>query len=337
MDSNLVAAHIKAIIKAQFTLSAAAIQASVMEKWGYEISYKKTLDGKHNALRHLFGDFSQSHTEVPCLFLALEKTNLGCVVIWKTFDSNMLNTEIFQCVFWSFKPSIDGFEHCRLVLSIDGTHLYGKYKGTLLIVMGCEGNNQLFPLAFAITEGENIDSWGWFLACIINKVNQQTGICVISDKRPGIMTAMSNPHLGWATSSTYHRICMRHLASNFMTRFKYKLLKNLVCRVALATTQRKFNRHKATIWRINSEAQQWLEAIPLQLWALSQDGGRRYGIMTTNMFEVFNNVLKGACNLPITTLVQLTFFHLNSYFVVRREQGVNRLASDEKYTPYVDA
>ena len=58
LDSNLVAAHIKAIIKAQFTLFVAALQASVMEKLGYEISYKKALDGKHNTLRHLFGDFS---------------------------------------------------------------------------------------------------------------------------------------------------------------------------------------------------------------------------------------------------------------------------------------
>ena len=48
----------------------------------------------------------------------------------------MPNTEIFHRVFWSFKPSIEGFENCRLVLSIDSTHLYGKYKGTLLIVMG---------------------------------------------------------------------------------------------------------------------------------------------------------------------------------------------------------
>ena len=54
LDSNLIVAHIKAIIKTQFTLSIAIIQASVMEKWGYEISYKKTLDGKHKALRHLF-------------------------------------------------------------------------------------------------------------------------------------------------------------------------------------------------------------------------------------------------------------------------------------------
>ena len=246
----------------------------------------------------------------------------------------MPNTEIFQSVFWSFKPSIEGFEHFRLVLSIDCTHLYGKYKGTLLIIMGCDRNNQLFPLAFAITEGDNINSWGWFLACIRNRVTQRTVIYVISDRHLGIMAIMSDPHIGWAAPSAYHRICMSHLVSNFMTRFKDKLLKNLVCRAALVSTQHKFN---TTIGRINYEAQQWLEAISFQLWVLSHDGGPRYGIMTTNMSEVFNSVLKGAHSLPFTALVQLTFFRLNSYFVARREQSANRLASDEQFTPYVDA
>ena len=51
LDSKLVATHIKALIQAQFTLTMAAIQASVMEKWGYQISYKKVLDGKHKAIR----------------------------------------------------------------------------------------------------------------------------------------------------------------------------------------------------------------------------------------------------------------------------------------------
>ena len=168
---------------------------------------------------------------------------------------------MFQLRASQFKPSIEEFEHCRLVLSIDGTHLYGKYKGTLMIAIGCDGNNQLFPLAFSIIEGENIDSWRWFLACIRNRVTQRTGICVISNRHPGIMAAISDPHLGWTASSAYHMICMRHLASNFMTRFKDKLLKNLVCRVALATTQRKFKKHMATIGRINSKAQQ----LPLTL------------------------------------------------------------------------
>ena len=103
------------------------------------------------------------------------------------------------------------------------------------------------------------------------------------------------------------------------------------------STECKFNKHMTTIRRINAEAQQWLEAIPFQLWALSHDEGRRYGIMTTNMLEVFNSVLKGARSLPLIALVQLTFFHLNSYFVARRELGANRLASDEQFTLYVDA
>ena len=41
LDSNLVAAHIKEMIKAQFTLSVDVIQVRIMEKFGYEISYKK--------------------------------------------------------------------------------------------------------------------------------------------------------------------------------------------------------------------------------------------------------------------------------------------------------
>ena len=82
------------------------------------------------------------------------------------------------------------------------------------------------------------------------------------------------------------------------------------------------------IGRINVETQQWLEAIPFQLWAISHDGGRRYEIMTTNMSEVFNSVLKGV-RIPLTAFVQLAFFRLNSYFAARRKLGANRLAYDE--------
>ena len=69
----------------------------------------------------------------------------------------MQNTKIFQRVFRAFQESIEGFNHCRPMLSIDGAHLYGKYKGTSMIAMGCDGNNQLFSLTFFITEGEKID------------------------------------------------------------------------------------------------------------------------------------------------------------------------------------
>ena len=94
-----------------------------------------------------------------------------------------------------------------------------------MIVMGCDGNNQLFPLTFALTDGENIDSWGWFLACIRTRVNHRRGLCVISDQHPSIIDIMSDVHLSWFDPYADHRVCMRHLANNFMTRFKDKILK----------------------------------------------------------------------------------------------------------------
>ena len=175
------------------------------------------------------------------------------------------------------------------------------------------------------------------MACIRNKVTQRMRLCVIVDRHPGIMAAVTDVHLGWTEPYAYHRIFMRHLASNFMNRFKDKTLKNLVCRATLATKFGKFNKYMDTIKRINLEAQRWLEAIPFEKWSLSHDEGRRYGIMTTNMYEVFNSVLKGARSLPVTALVQLTIFRLNRYFIARSEQGYNRLTSYEQYTPYVDA
>ena len=55
------------------------------------------------------------------------------------------------------------------------------------------------------------------------------------------------------------------------------------------------------------------------------------------MSKVFNGVLKGACNLPITALVQLTFYRVNSYFTVKREHGASQLASGEEFTPCIEA
>ena len=167
-------------------------------------------------------------------------------------------------------------------------------------------------------------------------MTRRKGLCLISDRHPGIITDVNDTHSGWTEPNAYHRFCMRHLASNFNTRFKDKTLKDLLCRAAMESKVKKFRTHMDTIGRINVDARNWLEQIPLEKWALSHDGVRRYEIMTINMSEVFNGVLKGARNLPITTLVQLTFYRVNNYFTIIREHGESRLASGEEFTPYID-
>ncbi|KAI5667433.1 hypothetical protein M9H77_17286 [Catharanthus roseus] len=46
----------------------------------------------------------------------------------------------------------------RPVISVDGTHLRGPYKGVLLIASSWDANNHFFLLAFAIVDKESSES-----------------------------------------------------------------------------------------------------------------------------------------------------------------------------------
>nr|CAD1837696.1 unnamed protein product [Ananas comosus var. bracteatus] len=73
----------------------------------------------------------------------------------------------------------------------------------------------------------------------------------------------------------------------------------------------------------NQDAWKWVDELEVykEYWAWAFDRGRRFGLMTTNMSESLNRVLKGIRAIPITAFVAGTFYKLNSYFSKRRENG----------------
>ena len=66
-----------------------------------------------------------------------------------------LGITLLRYVFWAFTLCIATFRYCRPVINIDGTHLYGKYRGVLMIVMTTNANQKVLPLAFAIVDKES--------------------------------------------------------------------------------------------------------------------------------------------------------------------------------------
>ena len=60
--------------------------------------------------------------------------------------------------FYTFVPCISAFRNCKPVVQVDGTHLYGKYKGTLLIAVAQDDNQNKTPIAFAIVKSKIADS-----------------------------------------------------------------------------------------------------------------------------------------------------------------------------------
>ena len=127
--------------------------------------YYKIWDAKQKVIANIHGDWEDLYQKLQKLLLAYKYLNQGTQVFFRLINGDIPSTIIFKYVFWSSAPIV-GFAHCRPVISIDGTHLYGNYKGKLLIAMAIDANNESFPLAFAIVDEETRASWGWLLACL---------------------------------------------------------------------------------------------------------------------------------------------------------------------------
>lgn len=49
------------------------------------------------------------------------------------------------------------------IVGLDVCHLKGAYLGQILVVVGKHVNNNIFPIAWATVEIENIETWCWFI------------------------------------------------------------------------------------------------------------------------------------------------------------------------------
>ena len=84
-------------------------------------------------------------------------------------------------------------------------HLYEKFKDKILIAIEIDAENGIFSLAYAIVDEETTASWSWFLFQLrTHIVKDRNGICLISDRHPGILNAITDESIGWSPSHAYH-------------------------------------------------------------------------------------------------------------------------------------
>jgi hypothetical protein len=129
----------------------------------YRVSYGKAWRAKEHALALLWGDWKEAYAKVSRLLHDITHFNPGTRCDIDTCGQWLPNEigryyPVLKRVFWSFPQCVADFAHCRPIISVDGTFLTGKYKGTLMIAIGMTAENQLLPLAFALVEGENNES-----------------------------------------------------------------------------------------------------------------------------------------------------------------------------------
>ena len=305
----------------------------VKDFFGYTIKYGKAWKAKQAAFEMLYGGWAEAYNRLPRLLVGMAYRNPGMYHLVEHIDG------VFRRAFWTFDQCIKAFQHCRPVVSIDGTFLTGKYKGSMLIAMAHDSGDRVLPVAFALVSAENNDNWEWFMHILRTRVfSRSREVCIISDRHQGILNAMEIEIAGYAR--LHHRWCMRHFVANFYRACKNKQLSDDLTDVCVAFTARSFTRRFDKLRdAVNAGGKEFLDRNfgEKHKWARAYDhGGRRYGDMTSNMAECFNNVIKGVRALPVTAIAEYTFHKLNVYFQKHSVETDKLIDQGKMYPPKVE-
>ncbi|KAE8704960.1 hypothetical protein F3Y22_tig00110430pilonHSYRG00025 [Hibiscus syriacus] len=94
----------------------------------------------------------------------------------------------------TIKMARDWKEGCMPIIGVDDCFLKGPFKGILLSAVGRDGNDHMYPIAWAVVEGESTYSWSWFLNIVAADLGLDDGFgyTIISDQHKGIEIAVND-------------------------------------------------------------------------------------------------------------------------------------------------
>ncbi|XP_074374059.1 uncharacterized protein LOC141714439 [Apium graveolens] len=243
------------------------------------VGYKKAWRGKQITIEEVYGSWATTYQALPMFLAAIMKTNPGTIAeINVVPHAKERGTSVCKRIFWSLKAMMDGWQHARPVISIDGTFLKERYRGKLLIALGVDSNNHPYPLCYGLVDEETYENWPWFLQRLRRYVcRQRTGVCIISDRASSIISALRDPQNGFVEPLDIHSLCLLHVRSNFCSHHPDGELKKLMWKAGRTTQVSKHDAYMSRIGEISPTALQYLATIPVERWTLSHDSGVRYG------------------------------------------------------------
>ncbi|CAL2231478.1 unnamed protein product [Prunus armeniaca] len=184
---------------------------------------------------------------------------------------------------------------------MDETFIKGLYLGQLLAVVGIDGNNGMFLIAYAIVEIENKDTWEWFIQNLIVDLGIENGhaYAFISDKQKWLGLALAD-----LIPNAEHRHCVRHFYNNFKASYSSLILKQILWDAARATTKPWWQCHMERLKIESEEAWKWLYPKSTEHWSRSHFKQHyKCEILLNNLCEAFNaSILKARGKLILGML-----------------------------------
>ena len=185
-DYRWIAKHFLERFRRDINWKADDIMQEMREKFGIIVPRRTCYAARANARKMIQGSFNEHYHKLPSYVHELYKTYENSTFEVRTEADVVDSVTRFKRFYICFESLAWGFLHgCRPVIGLDGCFLKTALKGQMLSAVGRDGNNQMFPVAWAVVEGENYDTWYWFIQLLVNNLGMVhgNGWTIISDQQ----------------------------------------------------------------------------------------------------------------------------------------------------------
>ncbi|KAL8537357.1 hypothetical protein ACS0TY_012489 [Phlomoides rotata] len=288
---------------------------------GVQVTRVQCYRARSKALKKIEGNSDAQYSKLWAYAEELRKTNPGSTIILGTEVDNGVTRFSRMYICWdALKRGFIG--GCRPILGVDGCWLKGKHGGNLLTAIGVDGNNNMFPIAYAVVDKENGEIWEWFLtilkADLLIEVDKFT---FMSDKQKGLNQAFDSVFPG-----ADHRYCVRHMHNNLKTAgFRGQSFKNAMWHAACSTTVGEFNLRMNEIKSLSEGAWEWFQNKPPNQWSKAFFSDKsKCDMLLNNVCESFNSNILAARDKAIITMLEWIREYLVKRLVKNRDMANTR-------------
>ncbi|KAL5783072.1 hypothetical protein ACOSP7_008101 [Xanthoceras sorbifolium] len=175
-------------------------------------------------------------------------------------------------------------------------------KEGFLNAIGIDANNEVFPVAWCVAEGESKQSWGWFLDLLHLHLglDESRRLTFISDRQKGILDVVE---LFWPRSTNH--FCVRHIIANMQSKWKGQLNGIYVWDAANKSNKAEFLEEIDKLKTVYVDAYNYVMGIPLHSWCVHAfDTHVKLAHTTNNLTKSFNMWVDKLRALPALHLME---------------------------------
>jgi len=276
------------------------IQLHYNEEVNYQAAYKACSQLSNNTIEYE----RDSYRQIPAYLARVQAANpwaylrLDSIPTAEIDPSSGEQLSQFRRAFICPAKAQLSFQQCRNFVALDGTFCKAHYIQTLLLAVTIDANGHIVLLAWGVVEGENSDSWTWFLNHLKHAIPQIMNATIMSDRDKGLINGEAI--LGEGIVQAH---CCFHLSQNFKSKFGTRLTEQHFWGIANARSEAVFTTRLLALEQQKPEAANYLRGIETRLWVTAFFPGKRYGHNTSNIVESYNKSLQLERELPIVDLL----------------------------------